>query len=605
MKLLHKIMALSIVLSSATCSDDASDRFFSTFEEKQITSYLEANPEMYSEFSKWLNVSGIADLLNAYGAYTCFAPTNEAISNYYVQKEITFEQMTLAEIREITFNHIIGQTIMSVEFPVGVLSTATLLERFLYISYGKGENLVNIFVNEHSKILWLDQAVHNGVIHTIDAVLEPSKIQLPDVIADDTRFSLFGKALFATGMSDSLRLMNDESYVTGKVTGNGGKTYLYPPFRKYGYTAFMESDSLFNLNEIHDLEDLKTYAAKVYDSMYPADKNVTDLTDRRNSLNRFVSYHLLDRMQASNEFVSAEMEYYFVPGTTIYEYIEPLCPNTLIEVQLARADQGTVVFNKRKTGMGIRIIDPNNEADNGVYHEIDKIMVYDETMENDVLNKRLRIEIASMFSELTTNKLRGPSIGDVDRYVMPPGYLKNISFAEGTLPHYFGCKCWSDYLGDEFLLLGKYDFTLRTPPIPAGTYEVRLCYVGNDARGVAQIYFDGEPCGIPLNMSIWADNPKIGYISDSQTDDNGIENDKMLRNRGYVKGPNSVYIENQRDVARNVKNHLRRILVTKTFDNTSPHTLRVKSVEERTDRQYNLDYLEFVPVAYLEKEGRD
>jgi hypothetical protein len=44
--------------------------------------------------------------------------------------------------------------------------------------------------------------------------------------------------------------------------------------------------------------------------------------------------------------------------------------------------------------------------------------------------------------------------------------------------------------------------------------------------------------------------------------------------------------------------------VTKTFDKTEPHYLRIKVVEERV-AAFQVDYLEFVPTHFLENEGRD
>jgi hypothetical protein len=160
-------------------------------------------------------------------------------------------------------------------------------------------------------------------------------------------------------------------------------------------------------------------------------------------------------------------------------------------------------------------------------------------------------------------------------------------------------------LGTELLLGGKYDFTYRIPAVPPATYEIRFGYTATGGRGVAQLYFDGVPTGIPLDMRIEADNPKVGWVADANTDDNGIENDKMMRNRGYMKGTSVSYVYNGSDIERREKSCLRMIIATITFDDYRPHTLRAKSVEERTDREFQIDYLDFVPTSYLEKEGRD
>jgi uncharacterized surface protein with fasciclin (FAS1) repeats len=605
-KITAKIIFFSFFILMVTACKEEGDEF-RTYDEELVTSFLQARPELYSEFMKLVEAAGIDNLLNAYGAYTCFAPTNDAVEAYFAEKGTSIEQLTLKEIKELTFNHILEKEVTSIEFPSGVIGIANMGERFMYFSYGAVDDNRAIYVNEKSRILALDQKVHNGVIHTVDHVIDISKTHLPEIIAAEERFSLFSAALFATGMSDSLRGYEDEGYKQEKwccynANGAHSQTLSSPPFHKYGYTAFVESDSTLSLSGINNLADLKAYAAEVYDRMYPEDKNVSDVTDRRNSLNRFVSYHLLNQMEAENEFISNVKEHFFIPGTVICEYRETMCPNTLMEVQ-----SGTL-FNKRKDGFAIRIITPNIRSLNGLCHEIDNILVYDEGVENDVLNKRLRMNETSLFPELTTNKLRmftGLNIYSQQWYALPPGFLKNASFSEESRFELTSCNCFLNYMGDDMQFSGKWDFTFRLPPVPAGTYEVRMGYIPWTERGVSQLYFDGEPCGIPLDMRMNANNPKIGWIADNDTEDNGVENDKMMHNRGYMKGSNVQWGMNRGQIARE-GNYIRKIITTKTFDKTEAHYFRAKCVmESSVTNVFHFDYIEFVPTSYLSKEGRD
>jgi uncharacterized surface protein with fasciclin (FAS1) repeats len=588
------IIPFIIFLLFSTCKEDVGNNFV-TFTDETITSFL-ASHEEYSEFTVLLDAAGLLDLLSAYGTYTCFAPTNEAVLKYYAQKGKGPDEMTETEIKEMAYNHVINKEISSIDFPSGVISDPNMDERFLTVSYAQYDDYPAIYINDSSRIVILDQKFHNGIVHTVSKVLEPSKVQLPEVIAANPRFQLFAEALYATGMSDSLRLMKDETYVSRQILSSIYNTYWNtPPFLKYGYTALIESDSLYALNRIYNLDDLKDYAAKAYAEVFPQDKDVSDITDRRNSLNRFVSYHLLDREQGSNEFITDDMMSYLVPNSVLYDYIETLCPNTLLVTQTGP------VFNKRKDGTSVRFLAVNHKAENGIFHEIDRIMVYDSGMENDVLNKRLRFEVESMLPELTTNKIRF-TYKEIE---IPPGYTRNVTYTESTEAIFKLNRNYHNNLGTELLLGGKYDFTYRIPAIPPATYEIRFGYVSTVNRGVAQLYFDGEPCGIPLDMRIAADHPKIGWIEDSRTEDNGIENDKMMRNRGYLKGTNIGLVSGNSHIQRVDKQNLRIIIAIKTFDTYQPHTLRAKSVEERSDREFQIDYIEFVPTSYLDKEGRD
>jgi hypothetical protein len=192
-------------------------------------------------------------------------------------------------------------------------------------------------------------------------------------------------------------------------------------------------------------------------------------------------------------------------------------------------------------------------------------------------------------------------------WVFPQNYIERLKCSATTRFCYLNaCNAYLDYEGDEIYLKGMYDFSLITPPVPAGTYEVRLSYQPTGGRGAAQLYWDDVPCGIPLDLRILANDPLIGWVlpgSDSG-DPKGFENDKMMKNRGYLKGPNSYTgIDGGfygPKIARESPYSLRRVLGTYTFAKAGTHKFTVKAVREG---QFMMDFLEFVPVEMIESEG--
>jgi uncharacterized surface protein with fasciclin (FAS1) repeats len=594
------ILSFLVLVLLTACFEDNSEERFSTFEEATLAQYLASSPD-FSEFYRAVCIAGLEDLLGAYGEYTCFAPTNAAMNEFYSKSGKSLETMTREEIAELACNHVLTAKISSTDFPDGVIPYTNLNLRYIYISTEPAADALNIFVNENSKIIQVDQKVHNGVIHTIDATLSFSKAQLPELISSDSRFSLFSEALFSTGLADSMRKMQEYDYVPGKVKtmlNNEWEFWDTPPTFRYGYTALIESDETLSKYSIGSIDDLKSFAADVYDRMYPEDKEVSDITNRRNSLNRFVAYHLLDGEYAENDFLPPIPLSFYTKGAIVPSYLQPICPNTLIEVRDGN------LFNQRRNGDAIHIISPNHAAENGVYHEIDRILLFDETVINDVLNKRIRIDAVDIFPELASNKIRNAHNPTL-YYTLPRNYVKNVSYTELTELQYRFCAACINFRGDELMLGGHYDFTMTLPPIPAGTYEIRMGYAATSLRGVAQLYFDGIPVGIPLDMRIGADDPKIGWIADSETEDNGVENDKMMHNRGYLKAPDVALCQNWTAIQRNVSANLRLVLAVRTFEKMQPHTLRVKSVMDRTNLEFQVDYFEFVPTSMLLAEGRD
>jgi len=196
------------------------------------------------------------------------------------------------------------------------------------------------------------------------------------------------------------------------------------------------------------------------------------------------------------------------------------------------------------------------------------------------------------------------------RNALPPGYLDKLECTEQTVVCYSNAHDkLMNFEGDEVFLVvqnGKlYDFTVTTPPIPAGTYEVRFGYQSNGRRGVAQFYVDSVPAGVPVNLNTLGSNTQIGYATpDLNSDDPfGFQNDKMMRNRGYMKGPNCFKAIDESwykgSSARYNNSNLRKILGIYTFQKDGPHKITVKGL---SGGQFQIDFLEFVPTNALEME---
>ena len=625
------ILTAVIFMFSACNSDDVGDNFY-TFTGETVGQYIKNRPDTYSEFKHVLDTTGVMGLLNAYGDYTCFLPGNDAMIRFYKSKgKNSYRDFSVAELKKIAYDHIIKDFAIETEdFVEGFLNKQTMSGRFIDIGISSDASGLVYSVNSASKITEKDIEAHNGVIHAISEVVSPSDNTLVEAISNDEKFSLFYQALLATGLDQNISLIKDKSYVPDAewvAQENAGYIYNYarvrvPRERKYGFTALMESNETFAANGINNLENMKAYAKQVYDKMYPEDASISDVTNRKNSLNRFIAYHLLNKKIPMRLFIekydNTGMNYestgetHSVKVVDMFEYLETLCPNTLLEVRTLRTTNEYNIFNMiPSTGKAIRLTDNfDNDALNGVYHEIDNILVYNADVERMLTTKRIRLDVSSFFPEFVNNNIRigNSHVGGglfSERWFIPNGFAERITASSTTEVHYFNADDrFDDYQGDEMFLLGLYDFDITTITIPPGTYEVRFGYQPTGGRGVAQLYWDGVPTGIPLDLRLSASNPNIGYQtpgSDSR-DPEGFENDKAMRNRGYMKGPASFQVIEEwwyQGNGRMEDQVLRRILGIYTFDKYSTHTFSVKAVKSG---EFMFDYLEFVPLEVLERE---
>jgi uncharacterized surface protein with fasciclin (FAS1) repeats len=629
MKTRNIITVLLLCVAFQSCINDAVQNF-RTAEEDGITTYLEKDPERYSEFLKLMQTVGIDALLDARGNYTCFVPVNEAVLRYYQEKNTGLEQMTKETIEEIVYSHIIrldnpaDNPVTTDLFPNGTIGFPNMLGKFIQITY---DSIGNIYVNQKAKILIPDQdketyKIYNGVIHTIDGVLEPSRGRISGLLESQERYSLFVDALRETGLIDSLEAYMNEDYdrrykagliedeIVSLSTFNNEGNYQNkagklktPASWLIGFTVLMESDEVYKNANIQTLDDLRRYAEEHVVPHIPSAYD--DPTDRRNSLNRFIAYHILDRTMDLSDFIPKDwQDYYYSKDAdvlgVIVDYSGTLDPYSIVEI---RRDSKGPILNRRSDGTAVRVLqETGNVSENGMFHGLDRILVYDSGIESDVLNKRLRMDATSLLPELHTNRLKGNAPYGKG-LILPQGYLKNmIQLTENTQIQYGGAMSsgWYDLHLDEILIAGKYDLMLRLPPLPEATYEIRIGYTANPKRGVLQISLDGEPLGIPLDMTKQADDPAIGYVKpgDNPDDPNGYENDKMMRNRGYMKGPSTIHTSKEgTEVLRNYKGAVRRILTNNARLNRGEHWLRFKSVEDIDTREFMFDYLEFVPSS--------
>jgi len=616
------------ILGLNSCYDSDKVDNIGVFKDQTLGQYLEQTPE-FSEFFTLLQKVNIAGLLYSYGEYTCFAPTNDAMEAFYrSQNKQSLDDFSAADLQRMAYDHLInGKTVMYVNFIEGRLPWLAMSETYITISFVNN----GIYVDGTSEITEKDITVHNGVVHKIDQVLNPTRIGIVEEISNNSRYSLFYEALAATHLGELLLKEKDDTYdpslwMDMVITTPQMNSWYYdelPLTKKYGYTVFVESNDTYTANQIYDLEGLKKYAANIYDDLYPEDKDITDITNRKNSLNRFVAYHLVNKLLTYSYLIDAYDTDHQLKTVDMYEYIQTLCPNTLIEVKKDRLAGQNYINYVRETGSFNKVSTQYRDmrASNGVYHELENILVYSKNVHNELSTKRLRFDSGSFFPELTNNNMRGQgtklyynqsdpkTVQNID-YILPAGYLEGVTMSEQTKIKYLtACAAFCDYQGDEIFLSatsGKlYDFTIATPPIPEGTYEVRFGYMSNGKRGVAQLFIDNIPAGVPLDLNLFGNDPSIGWQGVSTADPNGYENDKMMRNLGYMKAPSAFKAPDTRWYgtagvsARNFNGALRKIMGTYKFDKAGPHTMTVKGL---SPGEFMFDYMEFVPTSALESE---
>ena len=656
---------MAVAALFASCSDDPGVENYYTSKGDMANSYLSNRPEKFSEFIEIIQKSKLVsfDLLGTYGSYTVFAPTNDAIDAYLAGRGMTsIDELSVEDCDTIAATHVIEASYYTTDFSDATLPTANMLDRYLTITCVSDSDAVtheidvSYLVNNSAEIIVRDDSVENGVVHTVDRVIDASNEMLPDLLEKDSTISLFVQALKMTHLGDSMQVYIDPNYHCSADSFEEGHTFstateydnvFYMEKRYYGFTGFIEQDTIYAQHNIKNIDDLIEHAKKVYDAVYPEDASVTDYTDRRNSLNRYVSYHFLDRraiynsLTVDNKMLTSNFDR---RHWDVADWYETMMPYSIMKVSYPSGSQAGRYVNRRgvqnrKDGRGVlvygaKILSPteagrNQTAVNGVYHYINNLIDYGDSTQTVVLVERLRIDASTLSPDFMTSGARGHSVtgtGGCSEYPgqygvwstetdpkknintclgFKGGSAKNFTYSDVTThlhvrPRYL--SFWS-YQGDEVTICGMYDITFKIPPVPEGDWELRIqTCLGFSNRGIVQVYFDGKPCGIPLDMRGSGTDANIGWKSDSALgDDEAIAAfDKALHNRGWMKGPSSYGNTAQdgsgsRTPMRDTSNQLRRVWTTFHSDGRTDHYVRVQQKLESTNGTFAFDYMELCP----------
>lgn len=610
--------------------------------------------------------SSLTAVLSARGNYTVFAPNNDAVDAYLSSlgvasvKELDDEQAEL-----IAYSCIIDNgddaAYESPDFPVGnaAFTKSDLNDRTITCDEKVDEDGMTYYeLNGKCRVVKFDVTLSNGYLHEVGNVIAPSNEMVPDLIKMADNMHVMGVLLHATGWDAKLTDFIDLEYENAEHEQIAKFPNLadFPvaQHRYLGYTGLIETDDVYArysvpLPENYNLEEGGTCSnldaildaiRPIAEAAYGTDAQ-DDYTNENNAINRFVAYHFLEGKMAHNKFVNHFCEYGYKPGDFLNPQQNELTVDLTDYFVTVGSKRGLVKITHEaktkdlyanrvctydidgsyeQTGVthpGVKIAATNpvagsedevneNNAKNGYYYPVDDLFILDETTAKAIGGERIRFDMTTILPELLNCGCRSVDY----QYFDSNSYFDNITGCSDdtkllyltTAPR--GANGWCDLEGDEFMVLGIYDFVLRLPPVPKrDTYEIRMGCSLNSLRGMCQIYF-GEnpqnllPVGLPFDMRMSTGDDNVGWFADGNLADATIQElDKNMRNQGYMKGPKIFCISNgdASTTAREYSGHVRLIITTETLDPDKTYYMRFKSCLEDNASQFFSDYFEYVP----------
>ena len=440
----------------------------------------------------------------------------------------------------------------------------TMLGRFITAG-GRGSQ---ILVNEGAPIdrQMCDNKVENGIVHAIGRCIPRSnRMVVQELKADSAHFAIFYEALCATGI-DALLAEDDKQLAAPAPDPVAG--YYTPTVCKRGFTLFAEPDAVFHANGIHSLADLAERCREWYGKCATGQRSMDegwydwfrnnniavdtgdDYTKENNVLHMFVAYHVL-RAAVNPDILAFKKNTYVGNGWLgeAYDYYETMLPKTLVKAWMVY-DKATGRYNtllnryvRNNTltdgvetlgsdsmhevvaeGIGMDL-DAVKRPLNGYIYPLDGILLYDGKVPLGVLNERLRFDALTLCRETMDNGFRGATISEITalnagksapRIRYPIDYFDNVKvfngnntkFDQTVVPDPDG-KAWALYKADSFQGMGVFDFAIKLPPVPDGTYELRVDLDCMEHGSMVQYYLGDtpdinafEPLGVPMDMRI-------------------------------------------------------------------------------------------------------
>ncbi len=255
---------LLTVLSSfvfVSCDNDDDDIAPQT---PNIVEFVQDNSD-FSLLAEAVVKAELADLLSNTGPYTVFAPSNSSFQAFLFQAGFNSVEETPKEVlEEILANHVIAGEFRAADLSNAYYTTLSVpdfdntINSSIYVNIDNG-----VLINGQSGVDQADVEVSNGIIHVVNAVIEPATVVT--FATADPNFSSLAAALTVPGLNTNF---------VEVLNGDGPYTVFAPT--NAAFQALLDSNP--DWNAVSDIPLATLEAVLLY---HVANGNVRseDLTD--------------------------------------------------------------------------------------------------------------------------------------------------------------------------------------------------------------------------------------------------------------------------------------------------------------------------------------
>lgn len=429
--------------------------------EKGLTSFLSV-----------VNKAEYTGTIHAYGTYTLFAPTNEAVDTYLQERSIaSLNDLTKEEAEDIVKYHLINDTLRTSDFIIGRLASPNFAKKYLTTQLDG-----SYMVNRESNITDKDLSGANGILHIVDKVLTPPQQTITDAIrALPADYTLMKEVFERSGLADTFSVVREGLW----------------------YTFFIQNDNAFIDAGIHTVDEL----------LVELGKNTPAIENPDTLLRNFVAYHGVNSLM-------------YIADLLYISSMQTMAPKQVVTF---KRNQDTILINELNQGKTFEsgvVLDRVSEfsdlsCSNGVIHDINgNIQIKNRTAYRIYWDVAEQPEIIALknFRKQGANANFNP--GDLSEVTWGGRAPTSINYWCSGIPSVLDEK--SQYVYADALRFNLYSLTnqwieFKTPVLIEGKYKVWLCYRRELELKLKSVFkqdgYDDQILPYIFDMSAYMPNP--------------------------------------------------------------------------------------------------
>ncbi len=246
-------------ISFSSCEDNMEGTDWVANSALQLDEYMAANDSTLGLFLNIVDRADLRGMVHAYGHYTLFVPTNDAICEYMgvssrQDAENAILSLTADSARSIVCYHMLEDTLHTTDMIDTRLAYTNMSQDYLTSSYATGSYIINRSAN----IVAGDISAGNGIMHVIDNVLHRPTYSVKDIFNSIDTYDSTNKG-YSIMTSIMKEILESDTYninLDDLLSGASKLTFFAQP------DSVMEAEKLTTLDAV--IERLEFYNVKNY-----------------------------------------------------------------------------------------------------------------------------------------------------------------------------------------------------------------------------------------------------------------------------------------------------------------------------------------------------